>query len=225
VARALLMNVLVMSTMPPHAKRPALAIALLASALANAGCAGHLYNVWRDASYNGAPMQTVLVLAPRPDPGERRIWEDAYVAGLQEHGIKATASWGLFPDGVPSSAQLAEAVQANGYDGLLVTSRLPDVTQSHYVPGEVRREPVTVQSPYTGGFYQVWESVREPGHIDVLEVVNFKTDLWSPAGGGRLVWSASTHTSKHVNPSMIRHNVERSILPSMRQAGVVPAQR
>jgi len=203
--------------------RHGFAVAAMATVIAITGCAGHLYNVWRDGTYAGPVVRRVLVLAPRGDAGERRIWEDAYVAGLEEHGIKATASWGLFPDAAPSSVALAEVVKRDGYDGLLVSTRLPDVSEEHYVPGTVRREPFTAQSTYTGDFYQVWETVREPGHVDVVDVVNFKTDLWSPEGGGKLIWSGSTHTSKHVNPSMIRHNVERSILPRMRQDGIVPA--
>src|SRR5436305_773040 len=109
--------------------RHRIAAALLAALTTTTGCAGHIYNVWRDSSFNGPPIRHVLVLAPRSDPGERRIWEDAYVAGLEEHGIKATSSWGLFPDQVPTAAQLAEVVTRDAYDGLLVSTRFPDIAE------------------------------------------------------------------------------------------------
>ena len=206
--------------------RPLLCCALLfvlAAVPPLAGCAvNRMYNMWRDESFHAAAMRNVLVVAPRSDPVRRRIWEDSFVAGLAALGTKATASYKIYADGVPDTLQVLEAVRRDGYDGLLVSTRLPDGTEQKFVPGYTRRESITRQSGFTGAYYTVLEDVKVPSRTESVAVAIFETNVWTTTGGGRLVWSGSTRTSNNVDASLIQHKVEKMILPEMRRAGIVP---
>ena len=194
---------------------------LIAAPLLTGCAAGQLTNMWRDESFQAPPMHNVLVVALRKDPVRRRIWEDSFVHGLAARGAKATASYRLFADAPPDTEQVADAVRRDGYDGVLVSERLPDDTQETFVPGYTRREAVTRQSRFNGAYYTGWETVRVPSRTELVRVANFKTDVWTTTEGGRLVWSGTSATTDKLDESLVNTKVEKLILPELAKAGIV----
>src|SRR5258708_5676063 len=89
---------------------------LMISFLSGCGSAGTLSNMWRDPSFESAPMKKVFIIAVRKDPVRRRLWEDGFVTELGKHGVTATPSYKLFPDALPDTAQSIEAIRTNGFD-------------------------------------------------------------------------------------------------------------
>ena len=71
-----------------------------------------------------SPLKKILVIAVRKDAVWRRIWEDAFVAEFSNDGVKAIASYNLFPNALPDTNQVAGAVQENEFDGILVNRPL-----------------------------------------------------------------------------------------------------
>ena len=212
-----------MPAFPRPLLRGALLLVLVAVPLLS-GCASRMSNMWRDETFQSPGMKNVLVVALRPDPTRRRMWEDSFVSGLTERGVKATASYHLFADAPPDTQQVEDAVRRDGYDGVLVNMRLPDGVEHSFVPGYTRRESVMKQSPFTGAYYTVWEEVQVPSRTETVAVANFKTDVWTTADGGRLVWSGSSRTTDRVNAGLVRHKVERMLLPELSKAGIVPGK-
>src|SRR3989442_11360098 len=115
------------------------------------GCASTgLVNMWKDSEYREGPMTNVLVVAMKRDALQRRAWEDELAEALSTHHVKATPSYRLFAQDPPDTQQVAEAVHANRYDGVMVTRKLPTEEQARYVPGYTTTRPVTVRNPWTG---------------------------------------------------------------------------
>ena len=208
--------------MRPISRSPICALLLAFVAPLLAGCASSMSNMWRDETFQTSGMKTVLVVALRPDPTRRRIWEDNFAAGIVEHGVKATPSYRLFPGAPPDTQQVIEAVKRDGYDGVLTNMRLPDGEEKTFIHGYTRRESITKRSPFTGAYYTVWQDVHVPGRTESTTVANFKTDLWTTGDDPRLVWSGSTRTTNRVDAAFIHNKVEKLILPELTKAGILP---
>lgn len=211
-----------------HVSRRSLALSLAALLLVGllgtlVGCAAsQLGNMWRDPAYDAPDMRNVLVVALRPDPVRRRLWEDAFVSHLASRGTKATASYTMWQNAAPDTQQVIEAVRANGYDGVVVSMRLPDGVETSWTPGYTRREAVTKQNPWTGAYYTYWQDVRVPDRTEVVSVANFQTDVWSTGPQSRLVWSGNDRTTNSVDATYIHNRVEKVWIPEIAKSGIFP---
>lgn len=165
------------------------------------GCGStQLVNLWKDPSYNEAPLNKILVVAMRKDPVRRRMWEDAVVAALgkQQGGVFAAASYQLFPDAVPDTSALQENSKDQGFDGVLVVARIERSEITTDIPGYTTAEPVIKYSRRWKTYVTRLESIYHPASTDTSTVVSVRTDLLLAQEDGRLVWSA---TSKAVDPA------------------------
>jgi hypothetical protein len=167
------------------------------------GCASSsLIDIWHDSSFKAAPISKMLVIAVRKDTTHRRIWEDAFASELGKHGVAATPSYRLFPDSLPDTTQVISTVQANGFEGILVTLRLPMETNKLYIRGYTSVEQDVRFSPYYGPYYSpYWEryrtyyrEVEHPGYVDSQKVAVRAIDVTTTGKNGHLIWSATSRT-------------------------------
>lgn len=196
----------------------------VAAALLSGCAAAQMGNMWRDETFQTTGMQNVLVIAMRTDPVRRRVWEDGISKGLAAYGTKATPSYQLYPNALPDTQQVISAVLTYGYDGVFVNTRPPDSQQKQIIGGYVTRESVTRQNPFTGVYYTYWQDVQVPDRVEVVRVVNFRTDVWTTKEGGRLVWSGTTNTTTGINAVVVQNQIDKLILPEMSKSGIVPAK-
>lgn len=194
--------------------------------LLTAGCASQIAmtDVWKDPSFTSGPLRNVLVVAVRKDPVRRRLWEDAFTQELRVRGVTATPSYQLFSDAPPDTQDVIEAVRKNGHDAVLSSVRLPNETHSTYVPGIVRRQPVTVVD-YLGRFHTYLQDVQDPGHTETDEVRLVQTDIWTTSDGGRLIWSGTLRTLESVNGRTVDTAVSKDIMPELEKQGLVSGEK
>ena len=203
--------------------RGAVALVALLASMTTGGCAAQsgMADLWRDPSFTSGPMHSVLVVAPRKDPVRRRMWEDAFVNQLGARGVTATPSYRLFQEAPPDTQEMLEVVQRNGYDGVLMSIRLANQTESTYVPGTVKREPVIGRDFY-GSFRTYWRDVQVPGYTETDEVRRVQTDVWSTGDTGRLIWSGTLRTLEAVDNRTVENAVSKHIVPQLEEQGLVP---
>ena len=172
-------------------------------------------DIWRDPSYTAGPMRSLVVFGGRMNDTNRRTLEDGFVAALATHGVRAMASYTLFPE-LPDKDVARQTTQRLGVDGYLVAALRGQTEQTTFVP-----------STYAGGafwegFYGPgWGGIWDPGYVVTNEFVKFETSLWDAHGGGKLVWSAVTETE---NPSSGRDfttSLTKRIIPALGQAGLL----
>jgi len=190
------------------------------------GCAvnSEMTNLWHDTSLSPGSIHNVFVVAIRKDPVRRRAWEDAFVKELTARGVTATSSFRLYADAPPDTDQVIEAVRKNGYDAVLVSTRLPDQETSRQIEGAVRREQMTSQD-YYGNFHSYWVTVHDPAYTETDRIIQVQTDIWSTGGdGGHLVWSATLRTLESMSRSTVAKTVAKDIMPVMEKQGLVAKQ-
>jgi hypothetical protein len=191
-----------------------------------AGCApGTLSNMWRDPSFQSGPMKNMLIVAVRKDPVRRRIWEDGFVAELTKHGVAATPSYRLFPNALPDSAQYDAAVEANGYDGILVTRRLHPDTLATYVPGYTKKELVTRYNPWRKAYHSYYQEVQVPGYTETDVAARHEVNVWTTKGDGGMVWAGTGRVVEPSAGSSVNGEIAELIVPELEDQGIIPKER
>jgi hypothetical protein len=181
--------------------------------------------MWRDSKFKTDGFKNVLVIAVRNDPVRRRMWEDGFVNGLAAYGVTAKQSYEIWANALPDTQTVRDEVRKDGFDAVLVNERPPSTAQLTWVQGYSRRESVTRFDPATGGSYTTWQDVEVPPTMDTTAVINYQTNLWSTTDHGRLVWSATSHTTDAFSTQLIEYQTESLLLPEMAKSGLLPKKK
>ena len=183
-----------------------------------------LTNTWRDPNFTNAAMTNMLIVASKNNPVNRRIWEDAIVAGFNAQGATSTPSYRLFPDSIPDPDQVAAVVQEKNFDGVLFIRRLPTQITTNYIPGTVKSEQVTKYNQRTNTYSTFYRDVQEPGYTDTSKVVRHEVDVFTTKDGGSLVWAG---TGEMINPSSreaVRSEITGLFVPELARQGIIPSK-
>ena len=138
----------------------------------------------------------------------RRLYEDGFVAALQESNIRGIPSYTLdIPDIKPTAAAVASAVAAAEARYVLVTRHVSTDTKQHYRPPE----PVYVDPFYSrmDRYYPMAyrEVYYRPGYSYNVTTVSLESNLYD-VQSRKLVWSAR---SKSVDPAMTKKYIDEVI--------------
>lgn len=189
---------------------------LVLAALSVTGCSRtSLNNMWHDPSYSGKPMKNLLVIGIRKNDGGRRIWEDAFVASLKDKGAQATPSYRLFPNALPDTDQVVDKVRENGYDGVLIVSRMDPGTATNYVPGYTTVQPITHYNAWRGYYTTHYREVYTPGYTETNKVSRNEVMLWSTGEDARMVWTGTTATLNPEDGARVRKEVTGAVVPQL----------
>jgi hypothetical protein len=172
-------------------------------------------DVWKDPSYRGGPMRNVVVFGGRLSETDRRTLEDGFVSALQAHGVRATASYSLFPGGtLPNREEARARLQQAGFEGTLVST----------LRG-VNEKPTFAEGAAPGfwdGYYgPAWGSAYGPGYVVTQPVVRFESSLWGLQGDTRLVWSAVTQTENPSSAKDFVSSLTNDVVPALAKAGLI----
>ena len=206
-----------------------LCASLLAAALAVlvavvlGGCASTsgLTNMWRDPEYSGPPLRHILVVGMIRNPANRRILEDAFVHQLSKNGVDAVPSYQHFPNDPPDTDQVYDAVDKGGYDGVLLTRRLPSQTSTSYVPGYLTTQPVT-RLGWRGYYRTTWVDVMHPGYVEQDVTARREVELWTVGDGGRMIWTGIGETVNPSSSTEVTHDVTHNVVPELARQGFIP---
>ena len=189
------------------------------------GCtSSRLTNVWRDPEFKLPAMKNMFVIAAKNNPATRRLWEDAIVTALSGKGVQSIPSYRLFADSIPTPDQVGAAVEANKFDGVLFTRRLPTQISTTYIPGVVKTVQVAQFDERTQTYSTYYREVREPGVTDTNRIARHEVSVFATdRPGGHLVWAG---TGELIDPSSgeeVRSEMTGLIIPELAHEGLIPA--
>jgi hypothetical protein len=156
---------------------------------------------WRDANYQGGPVNNILIVGVAAQESVRRTFEETFVNRLRETGIDAMASFEAIPkESRPSKDSIKAAIDEKNVDAVLVTHLVGvDEKQIYHPP------------TYSGRFYGYYGFVGgyayEPGYVSNQKTVKLESNLYD-AKTTKLVWSMQSAT---VNPSSEKKLIEAKI--------------
>ena len=214
----------------PGAKRTTgLTLLLLISGslcLFGGGCGTtRLVEIWSDPSYSAGPLNKILVVAFRPDPVQRRVSEDAFVATLQKRDTVAVPSYQLFPDAIPDTTALRQTIATERFDGVLVLVRAEREKIETYVPGYTTHEEVTTYDRRWKEFVTLRETVQHEGHTETVVTIRIQTDLLLAQDGGRLLWSGKSETIDPTSRQQVRDSVAELVVSELQRKKLIPTKK
>jgi len=165
----------------------AVALACAAGALVGCAAATEFNGVWvNPEAGHRLPVKNVLVVAINRDPTARRIYEDSMATQLANRGIKAQASYRIFPDDAPPPPPVVEtAMRGAGVDGVLVSRVLRETTDIRVTPGH---------SYGPAGFAGMWSGAFSvPPNVYTVQKVVIDTRLFY-ARDFVVLWSGTSTT-------------------------------
>lgn len=168
----------------------------------------NLTTTWHDADYAGKGLlHDILIIAVAKEKSVRRLYEDRFVAILEESGIHAVPSYTLKNSNIePTRDAVDKAVAESGARFVLITRHLSTDTKQHYRPPE----PVSVFSdPYYSrvhGYYPLAyrEVYYTPGYSYNVTTVSMESNLYDTSTE-KLVWSAQ---SQSIDPKMTQKYID-----------------
>ena len=201
------------------------AIACLIGQLSGCASSSSLVDVWNDASFKEPPLTKVFVVAVRKDPAKRRIWEDAFATELSKHGVAATASYSQFPDSLPDTNQIANTVQINHFDGILVVRRLPTITTKQQVQGYSSIEMNPGYVSYWERYWTYYREVNHPSYIDSQKVAINAIDVSTTGNSGRLIWSATSQTPDPASVTDVQIGVVDLVISQLQKQSIINSKK
>jgi hypothetical protein len=196
-------------------------VALVAAGLYACGSSTQLVDVWKDSEAPRQPLHDVLVVQMSRDPAHRRMWEDEFAYELKHRGVEATPSYRIWANALPDTNEIVSAVQRSGYDGVIMSARLPGKTQTYYVPGYATSVPVTRYSPWYDAYFTYYQGIYQPGYVETEHVARARTDVWSTDGNGRLIWTGTSEVYDPSSNNAVKQEVAKKIVPELAKQRVI----
>ncbi len=187
-------------------------VALLLIILAACSPSTQITGTWKSPEASKT-YENIVVAALTNNVLARQEVENDLQTQLQMRGIKASKSIDIFP---PSRASkngpdvnlLIERIRERGNDAILTVALVDQKTESRYIPGTYRYEPMTRYVWYGRfrGYYTYWFPILyEPGYYTEDKIYYLETNLYD-VGTENLMWSAQT---KSYSPSNLRKAAEK----------------
>ena len=204
--------------------------------LALAACkttATHFSQSYRNPGYEATVFKKVMVIGVAQDQKGRQAFEEALVAAITEEGGTAQASINVLPNEERiSEEQLHAAIDAGGFDAVLITRVLSVDKSKEYTPPKAYNNPQTRYYPASpgwgygyGGYYgfygTTFAEVHEPGYFETSTTLKLETNLYSVATND-LVWTGQSET---VDPESIddaRGSMTQAVAKKLKAERFIP---
>ena len=189
------------------------------------GCSSsELVDIWSDSSTQSPTLKKMLVISVLKNPAQRRLWEDAFSAALEKHGVAATPSYRSFPDAVPDTDQVLQMEQTNGFDGVLVTRRLPSETNPQYLEGYVTTENAMRYDRRRERFVSYYRDIEHAGYVDSQKVIIRAIDVWATRNDGQMIWSGTSKTPESSTIQVVRPDIVKLVIDDLTQKGIIASE-
>jgi hypothetical protein len=110
-----------------------------------------LTDSWQSPSLERSDLDNVLVVAMTPNITNRLLFERGFMAALKDAGIRATPSYEVLGDTMPTRETVTAYVKANGISHVIITQYGGMTVTKEVVPESVR-------TYYTGPYYPSYGS-------------------------------------------------------------------
>jgi hypothetical protein len=201
---------------------PAIVLTICSIGILFSSCVStRLSNLWRDPAYSFGPMKSMIVISINKDPAKRRQWEDAFALELTKYHVAATPSYRFFPDELPDTSLIVEAVRQYGADGVLIISKLPTQAVDVIVQPSVTTSPVVLYDSSRNRYETRHVEKTNPGYIGTSKIVSREVNVWLTKGRQQLVWSGTCVTPDPISSKKVHDETIGLVVNELANVGVI----
>jgi hypothetical protein len=160
-------------------------------------------HTWKDSSYTGGYLTSVMVVAISDKLADRTMFEDLFAKAFDKNGVKAVSAIAIAPGKTEIDKETIKAeAKKRGIEAVFVTHLMGVKEKTVYHP------PPVGAHPYYGSFSSYYPSVYSythyPGYYTQHELVRLESNLYEVATE-KLIWSFQSET---INPKNIKDGVD-----------------
>ncbi len=153
-----------------------------------------LVATWKDKNYAGAPLTKIIVIGIFKNLENRKVYENAIVRKIKEHGTEAVASLSFMePDKEYKYKEMETIFNAQKIDGILIVRiKGVDKKEEYYPPVEVLvpEDPDVIYFDHYMRFYTVME---DPGYLQETDIFRMECTLYTN-DNDHLIWTTEAKT-------------------------------
>lgn len=220
---------------PVNQFRPHTLLLIIVALCALAACNKTKTNIsqsYQNPGFEGTVFSKLLVIGVAENEESRQAFENAFVQAIANEGGGAQPSLSV----LPKSTQLEEqeiraALEAGGYDGVLITRLLSVDKDQEYTPASTYDNPRTRYytagggGMYGRGFYgfygTTYAQVHEPGYFETSTIIRLETSLYSVATDG-LVWTGQSETIDPASIPDARASMTAAVAKKLKEQQLIP---
>ncbi len=196
---------------------PALMAVLIAVAC---GSNTELVGRWRDPSYTGQPVSSMMVIAAGRSEENRRLFETELAGRLEEHGVRALLGYQVLPTSDFTREEVEAEVKKAGVEAVIVT-RLKNIdTTTTYTDPASYTVPQSYYNGYYNYYYQSYQTVVEPAQEQTALTVVLESNLYDVATE-KLLWTAVSETFDPKSVSDVVKQVSSAVVEDLKTQGLV----
>ncbi len=163
-----------------------------------------LTGIYKDKSYTGGYLKSVLVVGVSDNVKNRRLFEDTFTEQFKRVGIEAISSAVIIPkDKKLDTDTIKKSAESQGFETVLVTHLVGVEEKTTYVPP--RYDYLPSRYHHLGPYYHsVDRYVHTPGYYIKRKHVRLESNLYETKTE-KLIWSALSET---IDPKSVNALIE-----------------
>ena len=175
---------------------------------------------WKDDTYTGGHINSVMIVGVSNDKNKRKIFERAFVKQFRLNGIKGVASIDVISQGEELNKDTIKGVAHRvGADSVIITHLVSvDKKETYHPPTYEYRSDF----PYPMGpaYYRTYTRVSVPGYYTDTKTVFLESNLYETKTE-KLIWSAHSKTISQDSKFEIIEDVCKAVMTNLRKNGLL----
>ena len=180
----------------------------------------NLTSSWVDRNYSNVPIKSSLVVAMSDNLRVRRIFEDDMVKELQNKGVNAISSSQIYPNKLPSKADLSSYIQKNGTQTVFVAKLVNIEDKNIRYPGNNNSYGYGGSMSFHNYYNSSFSYIYDDSYTVSYEFVNVEFTLFDTKSH-KPIWSTSSESVDPNNMNDIISELTHILIENLQENGVV----
>ncbi|KAE8177821.1 hypothetical protein GLP21_13825 [Photobacterium carnosum] len=180
----------------------------------------NLTSSWVDRTYSNFPITSSLVVAMSDNLRVRRIFEDDMVKELQKKGVNAISSSQIYPDKLPSKADLSSYIKKNSTQTVFVAKLVNIEDKNIRYPGNNNSYGYGGSMSFHNYYNSSYSYIYDDSYTVSYEFVNVEFTLFDTQSH-KPIWSTSSESIDPNNMNEIIAELTHILIGNMQDNGVV----
>ncbi|MCD9530722.1 hypothetical protein [Photobacterium carnosum] len=180
----------------------------------------NLTSSWVDRTYSNFPITSSLVVAMSDNLRVRRIFEDDMVKELQKKGVNAISSSQIYPDKLPSKADLSSYIKKNSTQTVFVAKLVNIEDKNIRYPGNNNSYGYGGSMSFHNYYNSSYSYIYDDSYTVSYEFVNVEFTLFDTQSH-KPIWSTSSESIDPNNMNEIIAELTHILIENMQDNGVV----
>jgi len=178
-----------------------------------------LSQVWKDDTYSGGFLQSVMVVGVSKNALRSKMFEDGFVSEFEKNGVRAVASAaGISSDKQADVSAIRGEAQKLGIQAIFVSHMVRVDEKAEFVHSSA--PPPPEEGNFEDYYGMAYDYTQYPGRYKSKKNIYLKSNLYE-ASTEKLIWSMSSETVHPKTVHDLLESVSDVIMENLRESRLI----